>query len=298
MSQPPAGPSGSIYDLGYRRYEGARLGRGYAVLALYLSSLRGAFGLGRGAWSKVFPMGLTLLAFIPAIIQLGIASLLPTDDIEIFRAEDYYDYVQVILVLFCAAVGPDIIARDQRSRTLALYFSRALLRSDYALAKYAAFATAMLLLTLGPQALLYLGNGLAVDDFWGYVSDEWDQATPIVLSAVLLSAFLGAITLAIAAQSPRRAYTTVAIIAMVFITSIVAGILGEVANEMVTRLAVLVSPLNLGQGATYALFQADYGNEGPLGVADLPGSVYVGAVIAWTVVATAVVVRRFMKVQA
>jgi ABC-2 type transport system permease protein len=111
---------GSIYDLGYRNYEGARLGRRHAITALYLSSLRTAFGLGRRAMSKVFPVGLLIVAFIPAIIQLGIGAI--TDfanaDVEIFRAEDYYGYVQVVIALFCAAVAPELVGRDQRTRTL------------------------------------------------------------------------------------------------------------------------------------------------------------------------------------
>lgn len=290
-------PAGSIYDLGYRNYTGVRLGRSYAILSLYLSSLRGAFGLGRGTWSKVFPMGLTLLAFIPAIIQLGIGALV-SEAIEVTRAEDYYDYTRVVIVLFCAAVGPDILGRDQRAHTLSLYFSRALLRSDYALAKFAAFASATLLLTLGPQLLLYIGNALAVSDFWGYVREEWDQGVPILLSALLLSTFMAAVSLAIAAQSPRRAYTTVAIIAVVLIASAIAGIMGEVASTNVTRVAVLISPFEVNQGATYAFFGTEHSGESTLGVADLPGPVYIAAALTWTGVALGVLVRRYQRVAA
>ena len=35
--------AGTIYDIGYRNYEGARLGRGYAFRTLYVHSLRTAF---------------------------------------------------------------------------------------------------------------------------------------------------------------------------------------------------------------------------------------------------------------
>lgn len=290
-------PAGSIYDLGYRNYSGRRLGRGYAILSLYLSSLRGTFGLGRGAWSKVFPMGLTVVAFLPAIVQLGVGAIV-SDNIEIIRAEDYYGYIGVILVLFCAATAPDIVSRDQRTRTLSLYFSRALLRSDYALAKYAALTTALLVLTLGPQLLLYIGNALAVNSFSGYLEDEWDQAAPIVLSALALSAFMAAVIAAIAAQSPRRAYTTVAIIATVLVTSLVAGIMGEVASTWVTRGAVLMSPLELGQGTTYMLFDARLPSGEALDAADMPGWVYLCAQAAWTLIGIGVLVRRFEKVQA
>ena len=47
--------TGVIHDIGYQRYRGPRLGRGYAARSLYLHSLRTAFGLGRSAKAKVFP---------------------------------------------------------------------------------------------------------------------------------------------------------------------------------------------------------------------------------------------------
>ena len=41
---------GVIHDLGYRRYEGQRLGRAAIVRALCWHSLRSAFGIGRVEW--------------------------------------------------------------------------------------------------------------------------------------------------------------------------------------------------------------------------------------------------------
>ena len=42
--------TGVIHDIGYQRYEGPRLGRGYSMRALYVHSVRSAYGLGRSAW--------------------------------------------------------------------------------------------------------------------------------------------------------------------------------------------------------------------------------------------------------
>src|SRR6187455_2179044 len=76
--EPPSGSSrgGSIYDLGYRGYEGPRLGRRGAVVALLTHSLRTAYGLGRGARSKIMPVGLVLLALLPSLLALGIIALI------------------------------------------------------------------------------------------------------------------------------------------------------------------------------------------------------------------------------
>ena len=105
MALAPEPRSGSIYDLGYRRYEGPRLGRRHAITTLYLQSLRATFGLGRRASSKIIPIGLAILTFVPAAIQLGIAAV-AANVIEVYSAENYYGFIQVTLWLFCAAVSP------------------------------------------------------------------------------------------------------------------------------------------------------------------------------------------------
>ena len=99
-------PEGSVYDLGYRAYEGVRLGRAYAILSLYLTSLRGVFGLGRHTSSKILPFGLAILALVPAVVQLAFVAVAETVDFEIISADDYYEFIQWPLALFVAAVAP------------------------------------------------------------------------------------------------------------------------------------------------------------------------------------------------
>ena len=59
-------PAGVIHDIGYQRYTGPRLGRGYITRSLYVHSLRSAFGLGRSGKAKVFPFIVVGLAFAVA----------------------------------------------------------------------------------------------------------------------------------------------------------------------------------------------------------------------------------------
>ena len=203
--------AGSIYDLGYRRYEGRRLGRREAGFSLYVHGLRAAFGLGRRTRSKIFPMGLAMIAAVPAVMQILFASLGNSNEVEIFTAEDYYGYIQVILALFVAVVAPELLGRDQRYATLPLYFSRGLSRHEYAMARYGAMATALLALTLLPQAIMFLGHALVGESFGGYFRDEWKAIGPIVAGGALISAFLAAIGMFIAALTPRRAFATVCV---------------------------------------------------------------------------------------
>ena len=47
--------AGVIHDLGYRGYDGPRLGRAQIVKALTWHSFRSAFGIGRGVKGKIVP---------------------------------------------------------------------------------------------------------------------------------------------------------------------------------------------------------------------------------------------------
>jgi ABC-2 type transport system permease protein len=77
-------PAGVIHDIGYQRYTGARLGRGYATRSLYVHSLRSAFGLGRSGKAKVFPFIVVGLAFAVAVVAVVVRSS-PTSAIRTRR---------------------------------------------------------------------------------------------------------------------------------------------------------------------------------------------------------------------
>ncbi len=286
--------AGTIYDVGYQRYEGVRLGRRHAIWALYVHSLRSVFGIGRSLSSKVGPMGLAVIAFLPAVFQLGVASIAPVE-VEVIRPEDYYFIIQVVLVVFCAVVAPELVGRDQRTQTLSLYFSRALRRQDYALAKYAALVTGMLAITVIPQVMMFVGNGMA-DDFGDYLRDEWKDLPSIVGSAIMLSGLFAAIGLVIAAQTPRRAYSTVGILAAFILTSVVGASIFEAADQDVGRLVLLLSPGHVVQGLTFWFFGAAHEPEDQLAKADLPGVMYAIDAALMTVVMLALLLRRYEKI--
>ena len=287
--------AGSIYDLGYKRYEGARLGRRHAIWALYIYSVRGVFGIGRSLSSKVGPIGLAIIALLPAVVQLGVAAIAP-EDVEVVEPEEYYESIAVVLAIFCAVVAPELVGRDQRTQTLSLYFSRALRRQDYALAKFAALVTGMLAITVIPQVIMFVGNGLAANDFGDYLQDKWRDLPSILGSAVLLSCLIAAIGLVIAAQTPRRAYSTVAILAAFVLTSVVGASLFEAADQDVGRFALLISPLHVVTGFTLWFFDAapEVGSE--LAEADLPGIAYAIEAASVALLMLALLLRRYGRI--
>lgn len=295
--QPSERVAGSIYDLGYRTYDGLRLGRRYAVLSLFNYSLRSAFGLGRRTPTKIIPFTLTALVFIPAAIQLGIAAVV-SDDITVFTHYGYYGGVELVLMLFAAAVAPELVSRDQRTRALSLYFSRALQRSDYAAAKTLALVAAMLVLTLGPQILLFFGRGLATESLPDYMSENAGDVFPIVTTALLLSGLASTLGIAIAAQTPRRAYATIGILAAFMLTGIFAEILGEISGTTGVRIGALLSPFDVAEGLTYWLFDQPPSTDSTVDLANFAGWMWGAAVLAYIVGLWGIIFRRYERISA
>jgi len=289
--------AGSIYDLGYRHYDGLRLGRRHAIWALYLYSLRNVFGFGRSFWAKAGPIGIAILVFLPAVIQLGIATI-ASGELDVFEPEDYYGIIGVLLVLFCAVVSPELVGRDQQTKTLSLYFSRALRRQDYALAKFFAMLTGMLSITLLPQLLMFVGNGLAGDDFGDYFRDTWEDIPAIIGSALLLSSTFAGIGLLIASQTSRRFYSTVGILAAFILTFAIAEAIFHSADEDIGKFVLFASPLHFFEGLTLWFFDASPDPENVLAKANLPGIAFVVEALAVASLLLALLIRRYERISA
>jgi ABC-2 type transport system permease protein len=282
----------SIYDLGYQHYGGARFGRRHIVFGLYIESLRGAFGLGRGLPQKVFSFALVGLAIIPALVMLSISAI-TAEQIDLWRYEDYYGLIQIILALFSAGLATEVVGRDLRNRVLPLYFSRSLRRDDYVLAKIGALVTAMLVISLVPQFFLFFGNAFAGTDTFGYIREEADTIAPIIVSGVLISFMLAMIGLAIASRTPRRAYATGATIAVFLVSTAVGNAILHASPETFARFAILLSVFDVMDGFTFWFFQA--GRTDTTRLADLPGALYALVALVVVAVCTVLVFRRYEK---
>ncbi|MXW24397.1 MAG: ABC transporter permease subunit [Chloroflexi bacterium] len=299
---PGAGAAGTIYDLGYQGYDGPRRGRRYALWSLYVLSVRNAFGIGRGALPKVMAFVLLLFAHSLAIIQLILGAVLPVDEFEFVSPEDYYGLIQFILVLFVAAIASDIVGNDRRTNTLALYFSRPIERDDYALAKIAALCSGLLALTVLPQLLMFAGNALGASDGLDWVRDNADELPRIIASGVLLCLAFGSLGVLIASYAERRAFAMISVIAIFLVSFTVVGVVvSEIDNDQM-RWAIFLSPLHVVDGSTHYIFEAlpavdELSRRGEpadqVAWADFPGYVWPFALLATSVVASALVVRRY-----
>jgi ABC-2 type transport system permease protein len=283
-----------IYDLGYRSYDGARLGPGYAVYSLWLYTLRAIFGLGRSFMAKAFPIGLAIVAAVPALVQLAVAAIAP-EDFEYTSAEEYFGFISLVLALFCAVAAPEVIGRDQRNRTLALYFSRSLSRNNYVTAKLAALGSAVALVLVIPQLLLLTGNAVATEKIVDSLKTDAELVPPILACALLIGAMMSGISLAIACQTPRRAWSTGGIIAYFVIASVLGSILFEVISGEGRDYALLISPLSVLEGSVHWIFNSAPHPESEIAQTELSGAFYFLAALGYSIVSLAIVYRRFAR---
>ncbi len=293
---PAESATGAIYDLGYRGYDGPRLGRRAAFLTLFWASLRATFGLGRSGRAKIAPWGLTAIMVVPAAVAGAIQAIVPGAPSP-FDYDNYLWELQPILALFVASQAPELVSSDQRNHVLSLYFSHALARSDYALAKLSALAAAIFALALAPLVVIMLTTILVSADLPAAFGDQLGNLPQVLGSPLLHAIPLAALSLAIAAYTPRRAYATGAIIALFLVSGAVGSILAEAGRGRISQVAPLLNPFVLLDGARDWLLGATL-TDSPVRDADLALPVFGALALGLAVVGTAVVLWRYRRIAA
>lgn len=300
-----ASAGGSIYDLGYRNYDGPRLGRRHAIRALFLQTLRACYGIGRGGRAKLAPIILGVLATLPAVVAVGVVALARqagappgmVEEASPISHETYYSVITTLVVLFCAAQVPETVGRDQRYGLLSLYFSRALRRSDYALARFAGVTAAIFIFVIIPQAVIFFGLVLSAEDIGTEFGNELAFLPGIVGQAVILSTLLGAISTVVSGFTPRRVYATTAIIVLLAVTPIVSAVLIELGTRALAALLVLLSPGDILDATNAWLFDTSPDSQ-PVILSRLPLEAFAVAAAVIVVGCVAVLVRRFERIAA
>jgi ABC-2 type transport system permease protein len=231
--------AGVIHDLGYRRYDGPRLGRREIVMALTWHSFRSAFGFGRGARAKIVPLIALIGLCLPAIVSAFVMSQGHA------RLVSYDTYVPVLrdllMTIFVAVQAPELVSRDIRSRVLPLYFSRPIKPADYPLAKFLGFTAACLVMMEVPLIVLYAG---AVANVHGG-SQVWAETRALIpglLVGLMWAVVLAAISLFLASMTGRRAFATGAVAICFLLTYTLSEILLQVETPAVLHKAVPVGP--------------------------------------------------------
>jgi ABC-2 type transport system permease protein len=297
-------PAGNIYDLGYRHYEGTRHGRWYAAWSLYVESLRSVWGFGRPMTAKAAPFILVGLYAFPSLIQIAFSSAISQSVAEgqaagLFAYDNYYTRVAFFIVLFCVAQAPELVCRDQRYHVLPLYFTRALNRSEYALARLAALSTALFIALMLPMVALFVGDVLMKPDTLQAITDEWPKAMPSIPACALAAVSLASISLALSAFSPRRAYSAIGLVAYFLLMEIVPVVIYSVGQQAGWTWAdklVLLTPNTAIAAATDWFFGKGLAAAGY--PSTLGSEAYVLAILASIAVFTGFLLFRYRRVAA
>ena len=230
----PAEPAaaGVIHDLGYRRYDGPRLGRRQITVALAWHSFRAAFGFGRGPKAKVVPVIALIALCLPAVIN---AFAMAQGNPRLVGYDTYQPVLRnLVMTVFVAVQAPELVSRDLRSRVLPLYFSRPIRTIDYPLAKYVAFTAACLVMIDVPVLLLYFGT---IANVHGGAA-VWAQTMALIpglLVGLMWSVVLAAVSLFLASLTGRRAFATGAVAIFFLLTYTLAEILLQVETNIAGR---------------------------------------------------------------
>jgi len=213
--------TGVVYDLGYKPYEGERLGRGGAVRAVIKDGVRRVLGIRRKARKKVFPWMLMGIAVLPAVVFIGLAFTLsafsPDAQSPFGGHAEYIGLVGAIVLLFVALAAPELLIPDREEGVLAVYSSRPLTARDYIAARAGALAIVVGSFMLLPNLLMYIGFAALDDRGLGaaLIGNSGDLVKVLLAMAAYMVGY-GAPALLIATYAKRAGPAAGTFLALIF----------------------------------------------------------------------------------
>jgi len=219
-----------IHDIGFRHYDGPRLGRGWAFRSLLLETLRGAFGLGRPAKVKIMPWVLVGIFTVPAVVIVAVTIFTKLDSLPISYTA-YPVAMSLIVSLFLAGRAPYAVSRDLRDGIMPLYLSRPIKRQDYVYAKFLGLALAVFIFIATPITVLLVGSLLAT---FPVGHEVWTWLGGMLMAAVL-ACLITSISLVLASFTKRRGLGVAAVLATLVLASGFANVLVSVVDMKSSR---------------------------------------------------------------
>jgi ABC-2 type transport system permease protein len=294
--------TGTAFDIGYQRYGGTREGRGRGRRAVFKDGFRSALGFGRGGRAKVLPwlfIGLlTAIATVMALIA-GAAERLggpgAAEKMNLPSHSDYNGIASIIMFVFAAVVGPELLCPDRRNGVISLYLVRPLTGTDYIASRWAAFLAVMTAAAWLPQIILFLGLSMGDPAPLAYVQAHWVDIPRFLLAGVMMAAYANGLALLTASFTTRRAYASVFLVGLFVIsTPFTVGLADELGGKAgqwvsmfnLTNIPVHVNDIIFGQ-------VSDVTEDAP--ARELAAWVRVAWYFLWTLGPIAVLWARYRK---
>jgi ABC-2 type transport system permease protein len=284
-------PSGEarIFDRGYRPYTGPRLGRSGAIRSLVRSTAQRVMGIRRPARAKVLPFAAVVIAFVPAMVFIGVAALV-TDARErrniIPTYGQYYGFIVSALIIFAAFVAPEALCPDRRTGLLGLYLASPLTRTSYLLSKIGAVLGLLAVVTLGPPLLMVVAFVLQG------VGPDGPLSLLVVLAQIVAAGFVvagvySAVSLGVSSLTDRKGFAAGAVLLILLVTGAITGAL---VNGVGAPQWVLA--FNLARGP-FELVQRIYGEHGEL--RDTSTALLWAVAVGWMVLGFGVTWWRYRR---
>ena len=294
--------TGTVFDIGYQRYTGVREGRSRGRIAVFKDGLRTALGFGRGAQAKVLPwFFIGVLAAIAQIMALiagaaeRIAGPGTVEKMNLPTHSDYNGIASIIMFVFAALVGPELLSRDRRDGVINLYLVRPLTGSDYVISRWAAFMAVMTAAAWLPQVILFLGLSMGDPKPLDYLSRHWLDIPRFLAAGIAMAAYATTLALFVASFTTRRASASVFLVGIFAITApFTIGLAMETEGKLgqwismfnLTNIPVHVNDVIFGE-------VSEITSEAPARL--LPTWVKVGWYFLWTLGPFAVLWSRYRK---
>lgn len=291
---------GTVFDIGYQRYDGPREGRGRARLAVFKDGVRTALGLGRGGRAKILPWsfigGLTGVGFILALVA-G-AALLFAGEVGAARVpshSDFYGIVTIFFLVFAAIVAPELLCPDRRNGVINLYLVRPLTGTDYIAARWLAFLAVSLFAAWLPQFVLLVGLVMGNPDPVAYLREHWLDVPRILAAGAAIAAFTTTLAMLVAAFTTRRAYAAVFLVGLFVISAPFTAGLAEEIEGVAGRWISMFTLNNIPVHVNDLIFGevSEITSEAP--ARELPPSVRVGWFFLWILLPGAVLWARYRR---
>lgn len=293
-----------VHATGYRPYDGRRSGVLGAMRSVAATTLRHALGIGRPARAKVFPVLAIVIAYVPTLVFIGVAVLgnrLEREGVPGRMMTGYFipsyagNYLQIVLaiIVLSAFVAPEVLCPDRRTGMLGLYLAAPLDRLTYLLAKGAAVAAMISVVTLGPPLLLL--GGYASQGYGPVGVDGWlSTIGRIVAAGLVIAAVYTSVSLAVSSLTSRTAAASAAFLALL------VGVSGVITFAIVSGGASprwgLLNLATLPYEATFRIFGEP--SQVVLGPhEELPAVEVALATGAWIVGALAVVGIAYRRIE-
>ena len=296
--------TGTVFDTGYQRYTGQREGRARSRRAVYKDGIRIALGWGRGGRAKILPWVFISFLSVVGLIMALVAGAVNrfagpgmAEQLDLPSHSDYNGIASIIMFVFAAIVGPEMLCRDKRDGVINLYLVRPLSGTDYIVARWGAFLTVMTLAAWTPQLILFLGLWLSSPDAVEYLKLHWLDIPRFLVAGAAMAAYTTTIALLTASFTSRRAYASVFLVGLFAIsTPFTVGLAQEIggsAGQWISMFNLSNIPVHVNDIIFSAVSEVT--EDAPAG--ELPARIRVVWYLAWTIIPAAILWGRYRRLK-